>query len=86
MKLQLIENFSTVGSAKGFPLESFLNQFSIPNKEKKKIKKQLIKLFFVLKDSGLIENKVRLPYKKGSDLKIENLTPRMISNSEFLYF
>ena len=35
MKLQLIECFSRVGLEKRFPLESFLNQFSVSNKEVK---------------------------------------------------
>jgi hypothetical protein len=86
MKLQFIESFSTVGLEKRFSLESFLNQFSVSNKKVKKIKKQLIDLFSVLKDSGLIENEVRLTYKKGSNLKVEDLTPIMISKSESISF
>jgi hypothetical protein len=86
VKLQLIENFSTVELEKIFPVKNFLNQFSIPNKDRKTIKKQLINSFYQLKDSELIENEFSLSYKNGSSKKVEHLTPGMISKSEFISF
>lgn len=84
MKLQVIESLSTVILEKKFPSKSFLNQFSVSNKERKKIKKQLIDLFSELKDSGLIENKVWLD--KYSYVNIEDLIPIMLSKNEYISF
>jgi len=50
IKLQLIESFSQVELEKRFPVKNFLNQFSVSNKDKTKIKKQLIDSFSRLKD------------------------------------
>ena len=72
MKIQLIESFSTVDLEKRFLLESFLNQFSVPNKERKKIKKQLIDLFSELRDFGFIEKEIRLTSTKCSNMKIDD--------------
>ena len=41
IKLQLIESFSTVELEKKLLVKKFLNQFSVPNKDLAKIKKQL---------------------------------------------
>ena len=89
IKLQLIESFSTVELEKRFAVKNFLNQFSVPNKDLTKIKKELLNLFSRLKDSQLIENKFRLTFKNGSSSKlspIENLSARMLSKSESLSF
>jgi hypothetical protein len=43
-------------------VKKFLNQFSVPNKDLKKIKKQLTDSFSTLKDSELIENEFSLSY------------------------
>jgi hypothetical protein len=93
IKLQLIESFSTVELEKKLLVKRFLNQFSVPNKDLTKIKKQLIDSFFILKDSQLIENKFSLVSKNSSSNevnhrtgKIESLSPGMLSKSEFLFF
>ena len=89
IKLQLIESFSTVGLEKRILVKKFLNQFSVPNKDLRKIKKQLIDLFFRLKDSELIENEFSLNSKNGSSnevRQIEDLSPGMLSKSESLSF
>jgi hypothetical protein len=39
--IEMIESFSKVNLEKRFPVESFLNQFSVSNKEVKKIKNSL---------------------------------------------
>jgi len=74
-------------------VKRFLNQFSVPNKDLAKIKKQLIDSFFILKDFQLIENKFSLISKNGSSNelrhrieKIESLSPGMLSKSESLSF
>lgn len=70
-------------------MENFFNQFSVPNKDLTKIKKNLINLFSRLKDSPLIENKFRLTFKNGLSSKlrqIENLSPKTLSKSEPLSF
>lgn len=84
MKLQLIESFSTVSLEKKFPLKNFLNQFSISNKERTKIKKQLIELFSKLKDSELIEDRICLD--NDSDINIKNCTLLMLSKNKYIYF
>jgi hypothetical protein len=95
IKLQLIENFSTVKLEKKLLVKRlvkrFLNQFSVLNKDLVKIKKQLIDSFFILKDFQLIENKFSLISKNGlsNELKhrsekIESLSPGMLSKSESL--
>jgi hypothetical protein len=91
IKLQLIENFSTVKLEKKLLVKRFLNQFSVLNKDLVKIKKQLIDSFFILKDFKLIENKFSLISKNGlsNELKhrsekIESLSPGMLSKSESL--
>lgn len=93
IKLQLIESFSTVELEKKLLVKRFLNQFSVPNKDLAKIKKQLIDSFFILKDFQLIENKFSLISKNGSSNelrhrteKIESLSPGMLSKSESLSF
>ena len=93
IKLQLIESFSTVELEKKLLVKKFLNQFSVPNKDLAKIKKQLIDSFFVLEDSQLIENKFSLISKNSSSNevrdrteKIESLSPGMLSKSESLSF
>jgi hypothetical protein len=86
MKLQCLESLSTVDLEKKFPVKSFLNQFSVSNKERKKIKKQLIDLFSELEDFGFIENEIRLTSKNGSNLKVEDLTAIMLSKSESISF
>ena len=89
IKLQLIESFSTVELEKRFTVKNFLNKFSVQNKDLTKIKKELINLFSRLTDSQLIENKFNLTFKDGSSIKlrqIEDLSPRMLSKSESLYF
>lgn len=70
-------------------MKKFLNQFSVPNKDLTKIKQQLIDSFSRLKDSQLIENKFRLTSKNGSFhavRQIEDLSPGMLSKSEYLSF
>jgi hypothetical protein len=93
IKLQLIESFSTVELEKKLLVKRFLNQFSVPNKDLAKIKKQLIDSFFILKDFQLIENKFSLISKNGSSNKlrhrtekIESLSPGMLFKSESLSF
>jgi hypothetical protein len=86
IKLQLIESFSTVGLKKTFPVKNFLNQFSVPNKQLKKIKNQLLDSFSRLKDSELIENEFILNYKDCSSKKVKDLTSIMISKIESLSF
>lgn len=86
-KLQLIESFSTVELEKRFAVKNFLKQFSVPNKDLTKIKKELINSFSRLKDFQLIKNKFSLTIKKGSFSKvkqIENLSPRKLSKIEYL--
>jgi hypothetical protein len=63
-----------------------LNQFSVSNKDRTKIKKELIDSFSRLKDYELIENEFNLTFKKGSSNKVEDLSPGMLSKSEFLSF
>ena len=89
IKLQLIEVFSQVELKKIFPVKKCLNQFSVSNKDLKKIKKQLIDSFFELKDSGLIENEFSLTFKNGSlneTKKIGDLSPGLLSKIESLSF
>jgi hypothetical protein len=87
IKLQLIESFSQVELEKRFPVEKFLNQFSVFNKDLTKIKKQLIEPFFELEGYELIKNKFILTSKNGSlNREITHLSPRLLSRSEFLYF
>ena len=87
IKLQLIESFSQVECKKKFPVKKFLNKFSVSNKDLTKIKKQLIASFFILKDSGLIENEFILISKTNSlNREIANLSPGLLSRSEVLYF
>lgn len=88
IKLQLIESFSTVGLEKKIMVNKILNQFSVPNKDLTKIKKQLIDLFSILKDFQLIENEFSLIYKDGSShyKKIEDLSTKILSKSESLSF
>lgn len=87
IKLQLIESFSQVELEKRFPVEKFLNQFSVSNKDLTKIKKQLIDSFLELKDYELIENKFILTSKNGSfDREITNLSLGLLSRSKSLYF
>ena len=89
IKLQLIESFSTVELEKRFAVKNFLNKFSVQNKDLTKIKKELIDLFSRLTDSQLIENKFSLTFKDDSSIKlrqVEDLSPRMLSKSESLFF
>ena len=86
IKLQLIESFSQVELEKRFPVKNFLNQFSVSNKDKTKIKKQLMDSFSRLKDYELIENEFSLTFKNGSSNKLEDLSPGMLSKSESLSF
>jgi len=87
IKLQLIESFSQVELGKRFPVEKFLNQFSVSNKDLTKIKKQLIDSFLELKDYELIENKFILTFKNGLlNREITNLSPGLLSRSKSLYF
>jgi len=91
MKLQLIESFSTVSLEKKFPLKSFLNQFSLSNKDLTKIKKQLIELFFELKDFELIEDRICLDndsdiLDNDSDIDIKNCMPVMVSKNKYIHF
>lgn len=73
-----------VSLEKKFPLKSFLNQFSVSNKDLTKIKKQLIDLFSGLKDSGLIEDRICLDH--DSDMEIKNWMPVMLSKKKYIYF
>jgi len=89
IKLQLIEVFSQVELKKIFPVKKCLNQFSVSNKDLKKIKKQLIDSFFELKDSELIENEFSLTFKNGSlneTKNIRDLSPGLLSKIESLSF
>ena len=86
IKLQLIESFSQVELEKRFPVKKFLNQFCVSNKDTTKIKKQLIDSFYMLKESELIENEFSLTFKNSSSNKVEDLSPGMLSKSEFLSF
>jgi hypothetical protein len=58
-------------------LKNFLNQFSVSNKDLRKIKKQLIELFSELKDSEFIEDRICLD--NDSDIDIKNCMPLMLS-------
>ena len=85
IKLQLIKSFSQVELEKRFPVEKFLNQFTVSNKDITKIKKQLIDSVSRLKDSELIENEFSLTFKNGSlneTKKIKDLSPGLLSKSE----
>jgi hypothetical protein len=74
-------------------VKRFLNQFSVPNKDLAKIKKQLIDSFFILKDFQVIENKFSLISKNRSSNevrlrtgKIESLSLEMFSKIESISF
>ena len=74
-------------------MKRFLNQFSVPNKDLAKIKKQLIDSFFILKDFQVIENKFSLISKNRSSNevrhrtgKIESLSLEMFSKIESIFF
>ena len=85
----LKESFSQVELEKKLLVKEFLNQFCVSNKDLTKIKKQLIDSVSRLKDSGLIENEFSLTFKNVSlneTKKIEDLSPRLLSNSESLSF
>lgn len=87
IKLQLIESFSQVELEKIFPVEKFLNQFSVSNKDLTKIKKQLIDSFLKLKDYELIENKFLLTSKNVSfNREITNLSPGLLSRTKTIHF
>jgi hypothetical protein len=61
-------------------LKNFLNQFSVSNKDLRKIKKQFIELF-----SELIEDRTCL--ENDSDIDIKNCMPLMLSlKNKCIYF
>jgi len=86
IKLQIIESVSQVELEKIFPVKEFFNKFCVPNKDLTKIKNQLIDSFSKLKDSELIENEFSLSFKNGSSAKVEELSPGLLSKSEYLSF
>lgn len=89
IKLQLIESFSTADLEKRFDMKHFFNNFSVPNKDLTKIKKQLIDSFFLLKDYRLIDDKISIIGKNGlSSIKMEELSSGLLSllKIDFIYF
>lgn len=87
IKFQLIEAFSQIELKKKFPVEEFLNQFSISNKDLTKVKNQLIDSLLILKDSKLIRDEFLLIPKNGSSSKVVvNLSSALISRSKYIYF
>ena len=88
IKFQLIKNFNQIElKKKKFPVEEFLNQFSISNKDLTKVKNQLIDSFLILKGSKLIKNEFLLIPKNGSSSKVvTNLSSGLISRSKYICF
>lgn len=69
-------------------MEYLLKKFCISNGETTKIKLLIIELFKRLEKNKLIENKYKIVYKNGKSktIKKKDLTPLIISKSEFILF
>ena len=69
-------------------MEYLLKKFCISNGETTKIKLLIIELFKRLEKNKLIENKYKIVYKnrKSKTIKKKDLTPLIISKSEFILF
>lgn len=71
VKLQIIQVFSTNSLEKKFSVEDFMNQFSISNKKRAKIKKLIIDLLDKLKTSNSIKPYFDIVYKDDAKKKSE---------------
>ena len=87
VKLEIIQVLSTDSLKKKFPVEEFLNQFSISNKKRAEIKKLIIDLLDELKTSGSIEGGFDIVSKDGkkSEKDVKMLTPSIISQSKEIF-
>jgi len=65
VKLQFIESISKVGLEKKFYVKDFFTQFSIPNKEQTRIKRNIVNVFHKLKEENYIEDRLQLITKNG---------------------
>ena len=93
VKLKLIESISTIDLEKRFPVKSFLNQFSIANKKRSRIKSKVINLFFELRDYGLIEDELELTFnstnikdKRVLTKKVKDLNSKLITKLNYISF
>ena len=71
---------------KKFSVEEFLNQFSIPNQKRTKIKKLIIELFDELKNHKLIETEFGIGQKNGLSITVKQLTPLLLTQSKNIFF
>lgn len=89
VKLEIIQVLSTDSLEKKFSVEDFMNQFSISNKKRGKIKKLIIDLLDELKTSKLIEPHFDIVYKDDAKKKskegVKKLTPSLLSQSKDIF-
>jgi len=90
VKLELIRVMGTLSLKKLFPIESFLedlvNQSSLSNRDLTQVKKTIINLVSMLKESKSIESQLTLIPKNGSLIETNELTPLLLTKSRYIYF
>ena len=86
VRIELIESISKVGLRKIFHSEDFFNQFSISNQKQTQMKNVIINLLDEFKEIKLIEDEFELMTKYGILIKVNKLTPLLLTKSKYICF
>ena len=86
VKLEVIQAISKVSLEKVFYVEVFLEQFSVPTKNKAIIKKQIVKTFNYLQTAGIIKNNYKLIKKSQQIEQVDLLTHLLVGQANIIYF
>lgn len=88
VKFEFLKNMSIVGLEKKFCVKSFLDRFSISNKNRSKVNGLIMDGFSVLVNKKLIDSNLKIIYKNGSSslVNMSEMTSLLIGKSDKIYF
>jgi len=86
VKFAFLQSFCRVWIQKEFPTQEFLQQKSISNYKKAKLKKCIAEVFQELKDLKVIEPKFEIVTKKNRREEVATLTSGLVSRSKSIFY
>ena len=86
VKFIFLQSFCRVSIRKEFPTQEFLEQKSLSNYKRAKLKKCIVKVFHELQDLKVIEPEVEILTKQNRLKEVTRLTSILVSRSELIFY
>ena len=86
IKFIFLQSFCRVSIRKEFPTQEFLEQKSISNYKRAKLKKCIVKVFHELQYLKVSEPEVKILTKQNRLKEVTRLTSILVSQSELIYY